>query len=124
MRRAMKARRVTQAVRLYIVAVFLTLTVSAMAQVEKGRFVGRIVDPQDAAVPGASVNVTNAGTNIVQTAVTDGSGNFVITPVEAGVYTLSVAASGFATTTSSNIEVRSEERRVGKECRSRWSPYH
>ena len=24
---------------------------------------------------------------------------------------------------SSNLE-RSEERRVGKECRSRWSPYH
>ena len=23
-----------------------------------------------------------------------------------------------------NDEVRSEERRVGKECRSRWSPYH
>ena len=27
--------------------------------------------------------------------------------------------------TSTEIEtVRSEERRVGKECRSRWSPYH
>ena len=23
-----------------------------------------------------------------------------------------------------NIDDRSEERRVGKECRSRWSPYH
>ena len=23
-----------------------------------------------------------------------------------------------------NHKVRSEERRVGKECRSRWSPYH
>ena len=23
-----------------------------------------------------------------------------------------------------HLEVRSEERRVGKECRSRWSPYH
>ena len=23
-----------------------------------------------------------------------------------------------------NLTVRSEERRVGKECRSRWSPYH
>ena len=22
------------------------------------------------------------------------------------------------------LDVRSEERRVGKECRSRWSPYH
>ena len=32
-------------------------------------------------------------------------------------------ASGFS---SSNqiMGVRSEERRVGKECRSRWSPYH
>ena len=25
---------------------------------------------------------------------------------------------------SSDKDVRSEERRVGKECRSRWSPYH
>ena len=24
----------------------------------------------------------------------------------------------------SNAAARSEERRVGKECRSRWSPYH
>ena len=24
----------------------------------------------------------------------------------------------------SGISLRSEERRVGKECRSRWSPYH
>ena len=25
---------------------------------------------------------------------------------------------------SSSQKIRSEERRVGKECRSRWSPYH
>src|SRR5256885_17242169 len=25
---------------------------------------------------------------------------------------------------SDRVEARSEERRVGKECRSRWSPYH
>ena len=25
---------------------------------------------------------------------------------------------------SKNCSARSEERRVGKECRSRWSPYH
>ena len=32
---------------------------------------------------------------------------------------------GFATVDKSDmILVRSEERRVGKECRSRWSPYH
>ena len=26
--------------------------------------------------------------------------------------------------TSEALDLRSEERRVGKECRSRWSPYH
>ena len=26
--------------------------------------------------------------------------------------------------TEATVEARSEERRVGKECRSRWSPYH
>ena len=31
---------------------------------------------------------------------------------------------GFFTILSPNLAERSEERRVGKECRSRWSPYH
>ena len=29
-----------------------------------------------------------------------------------------------ATAVTFNVRTRSEERRVGKECRSRWSPYH
>src|SRR5437764_15439437 len=29
-----------------------------------------------------------------------------------------------ASTDSASVHARSEERRVGKECRSRWSPYH
>ena len=31
---------------------------------------------------------------------------------------------GISATNINEIVVRSEERRVGKECRSRWSPYH
>ena len=31
---------------------------------------------------------------------------------------------GKSATDTGNSEGRSEERRVGKECRSRWSPYH
>src|SRR2546430_9202394 len=33
-------------------------------------------------------------------------------------------AAGFESNVSSDNWTRSEERRVGKECRSRWSPYH
>src|SRR3712207_5855327 len=33
-------------------------------------------------------------------------------------------ASSSSSSSSDFLEARSEERRVGKECRSRWSPYH
>ena len=36
----------------------------------------------------------------------------------------SVAAEKAPDTRSADPAARSEERRVGKECRSRWSPYH
>ena len=33
-------------------------------------------------------------------------------------------SASLTTSSDSKKELRSEERRVGKECRSRWSPYH
>ena len=39
------------------------------------------------------------------------------------LYNIEIATSLVSTITDSVLE-RSEERRVGKECRSRWSPYH
>ena len=53
----------------------------------------------------------------------DSAGNLV----DRNSYTPSISADGrFVAFDSlaSNIVRRSEERRVGKECRSRWSPYH
>ena len=38
--------------------------------------------------------------------------------------TLSDKGKPYTVPTNSVIHLRSEERRVGKECRSRWSPYH
>src|SRR2546422_5233261 len=39
-------------------------------------------------------------------------------------YDSSTVVGGVASTQAYAGNVRSEERRVGKECRSRWSPYH
>jgi hypothetical protein len=86
-------------------ALFLALVLPGFSQVEKGRFVGRITDPQGAVIPNAQVKATNIGTNISQEAVTNGTGEFVITPVSAGQYRLTITASGFSTITTSNIEV-------------------
>jgi hypothetical protein len=75
-------------------------------QVEQGRVVGQITDPQGSVIPGAAVKLTNVNTNIVQTATTDASGSYVVTPVAAGQYTMSVTASGFATANVSKFDVR------------------
>src|SRR2546430_14271243 len=41
-----------------------------------------------------------------------------------GSITSFVTSCGYPTNTLAASQTRSEERRVGKECRSRWSPYH
>ena len=43
--------------------------------------------------------------------------------VPMGVYT-GLRREGFLSKLFMTLSLRSEERRVGKECRSRWSPYH
>ena len=103
----MRKKTFYAAIKLCILAMVpLCFVPASVAQVEQGRFVGRIADPSDSVIPGANVKVTNIGTNITQTAVTNQSGEFVITPVQAGIYTLSVTAPGFETSTASNIEVQ------------------
>ena len=50
-----------------------------------------------------------------------------ITPIDAGIMKFlekKLKTLGFKTKILEFNEKRSEERRVGKECRSRWSPYH
>jgi hypothetical protein len=103
----MKAHKLIRWIQKMLVLVLLPgLALSAFGQVESGRFVGHITDAQGAGVPHAIVKATNAGTNIVQTALTDSTGDFVITPVAAGVYTLNVTAPGFESINAANIEVQ------------------
>lgn len=76
------------------------------AQVEQGRFVGRVTDSQGAAVVGALVQSKNLGTNLIQSDRTDKGGNFVLTPVLAGTYSLTVTSQGFQTLSTNSIEVQ------------------
>ena len=52
--------------------------------------------------------------------------NEVTFEIEKGEFVAIMGPSGCGKSTLLNIlgTLRSEERRVGKECRSRWSPYH
>ena len=64
------------------------------------------------------------GKKIGMTQIFDETGKVIpVTVVEAGpcvvVQKKTVENDGYEA-----VQLRSEERRVGKECRSRWSPYH
>ena len=84
--------------RVAVLAALCVLTAtSAFAQLQSGRILGTVLDPQKAGIPGATVTVTNVATNIARTAVTDGEGNYVITPLDPGTYRVSAEISGFQT---------------------------
>ena len=53
-------------------------------------------------------------------------GGKTLTNTNAGHATITIAKDATATVKNGSVVggTRSEERRVGKECRSRWSPYH
>ena len=50
--------------------------------------------------------------------------NLVTTALRSTGYNQLTACTGCAAAQAAFAANRSEERRVGKECRSRWSPYH
>ena len=80
-----------------LVVLILTLTVSAFAQSQAttGNIEGRVLDPKDAAVPGASVTATNQQTGLEKTATTDDQGVFTIAFLAPGLYTVKANANGF-----------------------------
>ena len=61
-------------------------------------------------VPGASVTATAVGTNIKASTRTDSSGNYVLTPLKIGNYSVSVESQGFKTETRSGVTLQIQDR--------------
>ena len=68
---------------------------AACAQDATGRVIGTVFDQQGGLVPDASVTVTNTGTKISQSTVTDKDGHFEVLDLAIGNYRVSVEHGGF-----------------------------
>src|SRR6185436_5232492 len=68
----------------------------AQSQATTGNIEGRVLDPKDAAVPGATIVAVNQETGLERTATSNDEGNFNIILLPPGNYTLRTNASGFS----------------------------
>ena len=85
--------------------VLLLSCASAVAQQTTGNITGRILDPQGAAVPGATVTAKNAATGFSRTDASDAEGVYRLTGLPVGVYELIAELQGFTTVNKKDIEV-------------------
>ena len=84
----------------------------ALSQTTAGRLLGTLTDQSGAAVPGATVSVTDAERGTARTATTDDSGDYAVPDLQPGTYKIHVEAKGFkaAERPSVQIEVASDVR--------------
>ena len=75
------------------------------AQVLYGSLTGNVSDSSGAIVPGAKVECLNVNTGIGKAVVTDVHGIYLISDLQAGTYSVTVLAPGFATVLQSGIQV-------------------
>jgi hypothetical protein len=75
-----------------------------------GAIGGKVADPQGAVIPNATVTVTNLGTNKVVTVTTSEGGEYRVTNLEPGTYSVQAASGNFAPVTAERVIVE-----VGRE---------
>src|SRR5262245_61178636 len=80
---------------LFVACAVLSVARPAAAQLTTADIVGTVTDSTAAVVPGATVTITNAATQVTQAVVTDRSGNFVVNLLPPGRYRVRVELEGF-----------------------------
>jgi Carboxypeptidase regulatory-like domain/TonB-dependent Receptor Plug Domain len=93
-----------------LVAGMLLIPLGALAQQSASSgLVGLVTDSSQGAIPGATVTVTNVGTNAQRTVVTDAEGRFSVPALPPATYHIRVELQGFQTAELSNFVLNQGE---------------
>lgn len=79
------------------------VAVSAIGQEFRATITGKVTDPNDAVLPGATVVVKNVETNVSTTVATNDDGSYTVPFLLPGKYNITATASGFKTSLRENI---------------------
>ena len=80
---------------LLLAVAFFALAVAATAQTTNGTISGHIVDAQGLALPGVTVSASSPNLQGIRTAVTSENGDYTLSLLPSGLYTVSFELSGF-----------------------------
>lgn len=105
----MKGKRLAVAILSVVLGVF-GLTPPLHAQANVGAISGTVTDPTGAAVPGATVTVTNQETDVTRTLKTNTKGFYSAGGLTSGDFTIQVAQKGFQTYQVKNIHINPGQR--------------
>jgi carboxypeptidase family protein/TonB-dependent receptor-like protein len=110
-RTTLQPRRLRSSLKIFCAIVFIAILFAgfahpASAQDFRGSVTGRVLDPSTAAIPAARITFLNTASNATMVAVTDYDGNYTIAYVTAGVYDVTVEATGFKKSLQRGVEVR------------------
>ncbi len=78
---------------------------AAFAQIGNGTITGTITDPAGAVVAGATVEATNTGTGVLYTGVSTSAGDYTISNLPVGTYSISAKVTGFKNYQHTNLAV-------------------
>jgi len=92
-----------------LIVLAMLATGGAWAQNAQGTIVGHVVDPTGAVVSGATVTVSDISTGVKHTLVTSPTGDYTVTDLNPGEYSLTVEAPGFAQSSSTNITLEVQQ---------------
>ena len=84
-----------QYIRIAMLAELLLLAPAVSAQTATGQVNGTVTDRSGASIPGATIRLTNEGTNITTQTQTNSTGYYLFLNVQSGSYTLAVEMTGF-----------------------------
>ena len=84
---------------------FFVFAGNAFAQTGNGQVGGIVQDTSKALVPGVTVTLTNTGTGIVNTQITNESGAYTFQSVPPGTYSVTGSLPGFKTSVTNNVGV-------------------
>ncbi len=85
------------------IALLCLLAAGLFGQEFRATLNGRVTDPSGAAIPSVTVQVKNAGTNEIVSAVTDSAGNYTAPFLRPGTYSVTVEAAGFKKVTRDGL---------------------